>query len=36
MGKITGKLMNVTTYRTKQHDINTRIIDIDEATGKAL
>lgn len=36
MGKITGKLMNVTAYRTKQHDINTRIIDIDEATGKVL
>ncbi|WP_419660901.1 MprA: response regulator protein [Desulfosarcina variabilis str. Montpellier] len=36
MGKITGKLMNVTTYRTKQHDPNTRIIDIDEATGNVL
>lgn len=36
MGTITGKLMNVTAYRTKQHDINTRIIDIDEATGNVV
>jgi CheY-like chemotaxis protein len=36
MGRITSKLMNVTTYRTKQHDPHTRIIDIDEATGKVI
>ena len=33
MGKITGKLMNITAYRTKQHDTHTRIIDIEEAAG---
>jgi response regulator RpfG family c-di-GMP phosphodiesterase len=33
MGKITGKLMNITAYRTKQHDTHTRIIDIEEAVG---
>jgi len=31
IGSITGKLMNVTAYRTKQHDSHRRIIDIDEA-----
>lgn len=33
MGKITGKLMHVTAYRTKTHDAVTRIIDIEEAAG---
>jgi CheY-like chemotaxis protein len=33
MGKITGKLMNITAYRTKQHDTHTRIIDIEGAAG---
>lgn len=33
MGKITGRLMNVTAYRTKSHDTLTRIIDIEEAAG---
>ena len=33
MGKITGKLMHVTAYRTKTHDTLTRIIDIEEAVG---
>ncbi len=36
MGKITGKLMNVTVYRTKQHDSHTRIIDIDEAVRDVI
>lgn len=36
MGKITGKLMNITAYRTKQHDTHTRIIDIDEAAGDII
>jgi DNA-binding response OmpR family regulator len=31
IGRITGKLMNVTIYRTKQHDSHRRIIDIDKA-----
>ncbi|BBO78251.1 hypothetical protein DSCW_56680 [Desulfosarcina widdelii] len=31
MGKMTAKLTNVTTYRTKAHDGLTRIIDIDGA-----
>jgi hypothetical protein len=33
MGEITGKLMRVTAYRTKDHDSVTRIIDINEAAG---
>jgi two-component system cell cycle response regulator len=33
MGKMTAKLANVTTYRTKAHDGVTRIIDIDGALG---
>ncbi|WP_319523685.1 response regulator [uncultured Desulfosarcina sp.] len=32
MGKITAKLTNVATYRTKAHDGVTRIIDIDGAS----
>jgi len=36
MSKITHKLMNVTTYRTKKHDIHTQIIDIDGASGNIL
>jgi response regulator RpfG family c-di-GMP phosphodiesterase len=36
MGMITGKLMNVTVYRTKQHDSYTRIIDIDEAARNGI
>lgn len=34
MGEITGKLMRVTAYRTKDHDSVTRIIDINEAAGE--
>jgi CheY-like chemotaxis protein len=34
VGAITGKLVNVTAYRTKAHDGVTRIIDIDDAVGK--
>jgi signal transduction histidine kinase len=34
MGKITGRLMRVTAYRTKPHDALTRIIDIEEASGE--
>lgn len=33
MGKITGKLMRVTAYRTKSHDALTRIIDIEGASA---
>jgi len=33
MGKITGRLMNITTYRTKPHDSLTNIIDIEESSG---
>lgn len=33
MGKITGRLMRVTAYRTKDHDSLTRIIDIQEAAS---
>jgi CheY-like chemotaxis protein len=36
MGKITGKLMHITAYRTKTHDTVTRIIDIEEAAGDPL
>ena len=33
MGRITGQLMGVTRYRTKEH-LEERIIDIDEASGR--
>lgn len=36
MGKITGRLMRVTAYRTKPHDSLTRIIDIEEASGELV
>lgn len=32
MGRITGKLMGITRYRTKEH-LEDRIIDIDQASG---
>lgn len=33
MGQITGKLMRITSYRTKNHDAVTSIIDIEEAAS---